>query len=96
LVHLSSAKFSSHAHSEALRHPKSVGGRGAAGVVEIESEWTASRKGKEDPHLPKAGRCGAPTGRERMWATCQQWKPTHRKERDEWVSRHTSACLMLN
>jgi putative transposase len=31
------------------------------GVVEIESEWTARRREKENPHLPKPGRCGPPS-----------------------------------
>jgi len=34
---------------------------GEVGVVEIESEWIARRKEKESPHLPKPGRCGAPS-----------------------------------
>jgi putative transposase len=34
---------------------------GDVGVVEIESEWTARRREREDPHLPKPGRCGAPS-----------------------------------
>ncbi|HVP44567.1 MAG TPA: transposase [Terriglobales bacterium] len=35
--------------------------RAERGVVEIESEWTAVRRSGRDPHLPKAGRCGAPS-----------------------------------
>ena len=31
------------------------------GSVEIESEWTALRRSGRDPHLPKPGRCGAPS-----------------------------------
>jgi putative transposase len=31
------------------------------GPVEIESEWTAMRREGRNPHLPKAGRCGAPS-----------------------------------
>lgn len=32
------------------------------GVVEIESECTALRRSGQDQHLPKPGRCGAPSG----------------------------------
>ena len=38
---------------------------GAAEIVEIESEWTAMRRTGRVPHLPKPGRCGAPT--------CEGW-----------------------
>jgi REP-associated tyrosine transposase len=34
------------------------------GVVEIESEWTAMRRSGRNPHLPKPGRCGVPSGME--------------------------------